>query len=386
MGHQWIPAEDDSAVRQSLETVRVVTALSGLRAVLALDLLAAFVDTPMSSLDTGLRNGPVAASEVERVVQGSYVGFRHPDAAWTTLPSPVVAAGPGVVFARWFADWLDRAEPERRDRGDARAAAKAVAAAARAAGKTALADRIDGAYRAKNGKRMPSPPVGDDEKGESAAAAGAAAMAVVPAGRRAASRLPARTTAGILVGTAVLLAGAVAGVAMLSEGGAAANGVRSGALSGASAGAEGTTGPVGTPSAGAGATTAPTRSVSAAASAGVSGQASNSASSGSAGQLPVAFVSGGAPHSTATNNVNSKTNTGSGAGSGSGSGSGAGGTVTTSAPGTTTSTTAVSGTSSSAAPATSTSAVTDPSTSAAATATASNQGCLNLLGLVTVCL
>jgi hypothetical protein len=383
MGQQWIPAEGNPAVRQSLETVRAVTALSGLRAVLALDLLAAFVDTPMSSLDTGLRNGPVAASEVERVVQGSYVGYRHPDAAWTTLPSPVAAAGPGVVFARWFADWLDQADPQRRDRGDARATAKAVAAAARAAGKTALADRIDGVYRGKNGKRKPAPPLGDDEKGESAAAASAAAMAVVPAGRRAASRLPARTTAGILAGTAVLLAGAVAGVAMLSEGGAAANGVRSGALGTTSAGAEGTTGPVGSPSAGAGAAAAPTRSVSAAASAGAGGQVSNSAGAGSTGQLPVAFVSGGAAHSTAANAVNSKANTS--AGSSSGGGSGAGGTVATSAPGTT-STTAGSATSSSAAPATSTSAVTDPSTSAAATATASNQGCLNLLGLVTVCL
>lgn len=385
MGHQWISAEENPAVRQSLETVRVVTALSGLRTILALDLLAAFVDVPMSSLDTGLRNGPVAASEVERVVQGSYVGYRHPDAAWTTLPSPVAAVGAGVVFARWFADWLDQAEPERRDRGDARATAKAVAAAARAAGKTALADRIDGVYRG-NGKRKPSPPVGGDEKGESAAAASAAAMAVVPAGRRAASRLPARTTAGILAGTAILLAGAVAGVAMLSEGGAAANGVRSGALGSVSADGEGTTGPVGTPSAGADATSAPTRSVSAATTAGVSGQASNSAGSGSTGQLLAAFVSGGAPHSTATATVNSKANTSSGSGNGTGTGSGAGGTVVTSAPGTTTSTTAGSATSSSAAPATSTSAVTDPSTSAAATATASNQGCVDLLGLVTVCL
>ena len=190
---QWNPAEGNPAVGRALGAVRAVTALSGLKVVLTLDQLAAYVGQPISVLDTGMRNGPAAASQVERVVQGSYVGYRHPDAAWTGLPSRVAAAREGEEFARWFADWLEAAGPERRDA--ARGTAKAVAGAARAVGRAALADQIDGAYRRGRVRRT---------------AAGAEVS------QKAVSRLPAKTTAGILTGTAVLLVGAVAGVAVLT--------------------------------------------------------------------------------------------------------------------------------------------------------------------------
>ncbi|HEX4788139.1 MAG TPA: hypothetical protein VH372_06720, partial [Actinospica sp.] len=260
---QWNPAEADSAVGRALGAVRAVTALSGLKVVLTLEQLAAYVGEQESRLDEGLRAGPVAGSQVERVVQGSYVGFRHPDAAWTMLPSRMAAAREGAEFARWFAEWLARREPGRRE--EARAAAKAVAAAARATGKKALGDRIDGMFRRsrREGRGGRVGRVGCDGSGgaagpdaaaavtsstddpiaslpsappalaASSSAASASSAAYVPSAASV-SRLPAKTTAGILAGTAMLIVGAVAGVAVLTETGAVANGARSRAPTSAS--------------------------------------------------------------------------------------------------------------------------------------------------------
>jgi hypothetical protein len=119
--------------------------LGGLRAVVTVDQLADYVRLPLSSLDVALRNGPVAAGLLERMQQGTHIGYRHPDAAWTSLPSRLEAGPDAVDFARWYADWLETVDAERREA--AKLTALTVAASAAAAGETQLASRIRGPYR-----------------------------------------------------------------------------------------------------------------------------------------------------------------------------------------------------------------------------------------------
>ena len=142
---QWNPA-----VGRALAAVRAVTVLGGLRIVVTVDQLARYTDAPLSSLDIGLRNGPVAAGLLERLTQGTHIGYRHPDAAWTGLPSRIDAAPDAVEFARWYAGWLEECEPARREA--AKLTAVTVAAAAAAAGDLALAGRIRAGY-ARTGRR-----------------------------------------------------------------------------------------------------------------------------------------------------------------------------------------------------------------------------------------
>jgi hypothetical protein len=137
---QWNPA-----VGRALAAVRAVTVLGGLRVVLTVDQLALYADAPLSSLDIGLRNGPVAAGLLERICQGTHIGYRHPDAAWTSLPSRIEAASDALEFARWYADWLEVLDPELREA--AKLTALTVAAASAAAGDTVQAARIRAAYR-----------------------------------------------------------------------------------------------------------------------------------------------------------------------------------------------------------------------------------------------
>jgi hypothetical protein len=137
---QWNPA-----VGRALAAVRAVTVLGGLRVVVTVDQLALYVDASLSSLDIGLRNGPVAAGLLERVRQGTHIGYRHPDAAWTSLPSRIEAAPDALEFARWYAGWLEELGPDRREA--ARLTALTVAAAAAAAGDAVQATRIRAVYR-----------------------------------------------------------------------------------------------------------------------------------------------------------------------------------------------------------------------------------------------
>jgi hypothetical protein len=156
---QWNPA-----VGRALAAVRAVTVLGGLRVVVTVDQLAGYLDAPLSSLDIGLRNGPVRAGLLERLIEGTKVGYRHPDAAWTSLPSRIEAAAGAVDFARWYADWLDSIGPAEREA--ARLTALAVAASAAAAGDGALATRIRRHFR--RARRLP-------RTGRTAAAAARAA-------------------------------------------------------------------------------------------------------------------------------------------------------------------------------------------------------------------
>lgn len=148
---QWNPA-----AARALAAVRAVTALGGLRVVVTLDQLARYVDAPLSSLDVGLRNGPVEAGLLERLIQGTHIAYRHPDTAWTGLPSRDEAAPHAVDFARWYAGWLESATPAQRQA--ARLAASTVAAAAAAAGDALPARRIRDAYPRPAGVRTAASP------------------------------------------------------------------------------------------------------------------------------------------------------------------------------------------------------------------------------------
>ena len=160
---QWNPA-----VGRALAAIRAVTVLGGLRIVVTVDQLARYAGASISSLDIGLRNGPVAAGLLERLTQGTHIGYRHPDAAWTGLPSRIDAAPDAVRFARWYAEWLEAGDPAQREA--ARLTAFTIAAAASAAGDTALAARIRGVY-ARAGRRART-----GRSGVGAAVTGAAAL------------------------------------------------------------------------------------------------------------------------------------------------------------------------------------------------------------------
>jgi hypothetical protein len=416
---QWNPAEGDPAVGRAVEralrAVRAVTALSGLRVVLTLDQLAEYVGEHAEALDTGLQQGPVAATQVERVVQGAHIGYRHPDAAWTTLPSRIASAHEGAEFARWFAEWLSAADPDRRQA--ARAEAKAVAAVARATGKKALADRIDATFRRgrlqllrggeKGGEKArksdsvavaekpvavadvaeqhpdDAPATAEEAAKESTSPDTAPASTPAPP-PASVSRLPAKTTAGILVGTAMLIVGTVAGVAVLSETGAVASGVpgRSATSSSTSStsggtGASSAASPVGSGSAtvtGTGRATRP----------GGSGAATGDGTGSAAG-------GGGSPVAVVFTEPASGSNTGSGSGSG-GSGGGGGGTATGTGGGSGGSAPATGQSSPSGAPtlaAPSTSPASSSPASSPATiapsSTESTTGCVDLLGLLGIC-
>lgn len=375
---QWNPAEGNPAVGRALGAVRAVTVLSGLKVVLTLDQLAAYVGQPISVLDTGMRNGPAAASQVERVVQGSYVGYRHPDAAWTGLPSRVAAAREGEEFARWFADWLAAAGPERRDA--ARGTAKAVAAAARAVGRAALADQIDGVYRRGRTRKASAGAAGATHAAGAAAGGvtrdGAAAAGSPGSGgdpdtadvpQKAVSRLPARTTAGILTGTAVLLVGAVAGVAVLTGTGPAQAVNRSRPpISASGAGAGGSV-----PAPSGPAVSAPAVSASASLTQASKSPRPGGASSGAATPVLAGFEKSPAGAG------GSGTSAGSSGGGGGGSGGGSTGSSSSAAAPSSPSSPAPS-------VATDTSSAAPQSSSPAASAT--EESCLNLVGLLGVCL
>lgn len=365
---------------RAVRAVRAVTALSRLRVVLSLDQLAAYADVPMQTLDDGLSTGPVADGRIERVVQGSYVGYRHPDAAWTTLPSRLAAASAGIEFARWFADWLDEVGPERRKA--AHATAKAVSAAARAAGKTALADRIESVYSRRKRREaeapfpLPNPPP-------------------MPTAR-AVSRLSTRTTAGILIGTAVLLTGAVAGVAALSETPAIAGGVQARSIGGASPNGIATDG-IQASSSGSGPpglAAAPSSSAASSGGPATTRPSSSATSSASLGTSSSAGANGTSPVqvdyvSSAAGSTSSGSSGGSSTTSGGNSGSGGSSTSPTTDPATTASSTTASAPTTSAAPTTSiaTTASSDPVATATTPSSGdSTTGCINLLGLISVCL
>jgi len=375
---------------QAVAAVRAVTALSSLRVVLSLDQLAAYVGVPMRTLDVALGAGPVSCGQIERVMQGEHVGFRHPDAAWTTLPSRVAAASAGVEFARWFADWLDGIGPERRTA--AHATARAVAVAARAAGRTALADRIESVYsRRKRREAMTAAALVAAAPGAESEAAESGTGEPKPrqtAAAKAVSRLPARATAGILVGTAVLVTGAVIGVAVLSETGAVASGVQSGSLSAAAPERLGANG------------IQPLLSSSSAAAAqnsvpgGSSRASSGSAAAGGSAALPSSSASGITSSGGVTSPVVAAYVAGvgsSGKSSGSSdSGSGGSSAAAASSSPATAASTAASAATSSAAPATSapaTTSVAAPTTVATTPSSSSSGGsCLNVLGLISICL
>lgn len=128
-----------------MAAVRAITVLGGLRVVLTVDQLADFAGAPLSSLDIALRNGPVREGLLERLTQGTHIGYRHPDAAWTALPSPIEAASGALDFARWYAGRLESIGPVEREA--ARLTALTVATAAAAAGDTALAAHIRRHFR-----------------------------------------------------------------------------------------------------------------------------------------------------------------------------------------------------------------------------------------------
>lgn len=137
---QWNPA-----VGRAMAAVRAVTVLGGLRVVVTVDQLADYTGAPLSSLDIGLRDGPVRAGLLERLTQGTHIGYRHPDAAWTSLPSRIEAASDALDFARWYVGWLVSIGPVEREA--ARLTALTVAGASAAAGDTALAVDIRGHFR-----------------------------------------------------------------------------------------------------------------------------------------------------------------------------------------------------------------------------------------------
>jgi len=378
---QWNAIDGAPGTGRAVAAVRAVTALSRLRVVLSLDQLAAYTDVPMHTLDEGLSAGPVADGRIERVVQGSYVGYRHPDAAWTTLPSRLAAASAGVEFARWFADWLDGVGPERRKA--AHATARAVSAAARAAGKTALADRIESVYsrrKRREAEEAKPPPL--------------LPLAPPPPAAKAVSRLSTRTTAGILIGTAVLLTGAVAGVAALSETTAIAGGVQAKSIGAASPSGVGTDGIQASFSSHAGLAAASSSSATSSAGPTTTRPSSSATSSATPGTS-----SGTGPNGTSPVQVDYVSSAGGSASSGASSTSGTSGST-----GSTTSSTDGGGSSTSptTAPATTASATTTsaaPTTSIATTSSSdpvatattpssgdSTAGCLNLLGLISVCL
>lgn len=138
------------AVGRALAAVRAVTVLGGLRVVLTVDQLADYAAAPISSLDIGLRNGPVRAGQLERITQGTHIGYRHPDAAWTSLPSRIEAAPDALAFARWYAGRLATLGPAEWEA--AKLTALTIAAAASAAGDGALAAQIRRHFR-RPGKR-----------------------------------------------------------------------------------------------------------------------------------------------------------------------------------------------------------------------------------------
>lgn len=144
MGHT------NPAVGRALAAVRAITVLGGLRVVLTVDQLADYAGAPLSSLDIALRNGPVRAGQLERLTQGTHIGYRHPDAAWTSLPSRIEAAPDALGFARWYAGRLASFGPVEREA--ARLTALTIAAAAAAAGDGALAAHIRRPFR-RSGRR-----------------------------------------------------------------------------------------------------------------------------------------------------------------------------------------------------------------------------------------
>ncbi|WP_034268102.1 hypothetical protein [Actinospica robiniae] len=85
------------------------------------------------------------AGQLERITQGTHIGYRHPDAAWTSLPSRIEAAPAALEFARWYAGRLGSLDPAEREA--AGLTALTIAAAAAAAGDGALAAHIRGHLR-----------------------------------------------------------------------------------------------------------------------------------------------------------------------------------------------------------------------------------------------
>jgi hypothetical protein len=87
-----------------MAAVRAVTVPGGPRVVPTVDQLADFAGAPLSSLDIGLRNGPVRAGLLERLIQGTHIGYRHPDgpaereaARLTASTVAAPAGGPGFA-------------------------------------------------------------------------------------------------------------------------------------------------------------------------------------------------------------------------------------------------------------------------------------------------